>query len=285
MKFVENAQLGSANHNRPVVFDIAYTENQQPKPIIIFVHGFKGFKDWGPFPLMSDYFAKQGYVFLKLNLSHNGTTPAGPLDFGDLTAFGENTYLIELNDLSSVIDHVFEESFPVPASELDRSRLFMIGHSRGGGVVIIKAANEKRLSGIATWASVDSLAPRLPAPELTKWKEEGVRFIYNGRTKQNMPMQYRFYETYMQHEEMLNIEKAVKGLDVPYIAFHGADDETLPPAMLDNLGNWNSSILTRLVPGANHTFGGHHPYEASALPEKLQYVCDETNNFFKTLLL
>ena len=283
MKFVKNALLRSAYHDKPIVFDIAYTENQQPKPVIIFVHGFKGFKDWGPFGLVSDYFAKQGYVFLKLNLSHNGTTPTEPLDFGDLTAFGENTYLIELNDLTSVIDHIFEEGFPVPHAELDRSRLFMIGHSRGGGVVIIKAANEKRLSGIATWASVDSLAPRLPEPELADWKKEGVRFIYNGRTKQNMPMKYRFYETYMQHKEMLNIEKAVKSLEMPFIAFHGAGDETLAPAMLDNLGNWNSSVTTKLIPGANHTFGGRHPYEGTTLPETLQHVCDETDQFFKRL--
>ena len=90
MKFIKNASIQSKHHNRSITYDIRYIENGQPKPILIFVHGFKGFKDWGPFNLVSEYFADLKYVFLKFNLSHNGTTPEAPLEFADLEAFGEN---------------------------------------------------------------------------------------------------------------------------------------------------------------------------------------------------
>ncbi|RZK32728.1 MAG: dienelactone hydrolase, partial [Hymenobacter sp.] len=58
------------------------------KPVIVFVHGFKGFKDWGHFPLLARFFAEQGFVFIKLNLSHNGVVVGGTGDLEDLEAFG-----------------------------------------------------------------------------------------------------------------------------------------------------------------------------------------------------
>lgn len=36
-------------------YDIQYTINQK-RPLIVFCHGFNGFKDWGAFNLMADYF-------------------------------------------------------------------------------------------------------------------------------------------------------------------------------------------------------------------------------------
>ena len=283
MKFIKNASIRSKHHNRPIVYDIRYTQDGLPKPVIIFLHGFKGFKDWGPFNLISEYFASHKYVFLKFNLSHNGTTPGAPLDFADLEAFGENNYIIELNDLESVIDHLFDKNFPVPAEELDLNKIFLIGHSRGGGVAIIKTAEEKRVKGLATWASVDSLAPNISETALSTWKKEGVRFIYNGRTKQNMPMKYRFYKEYHENQERLNIQKAVSGMETPFIAFHGTEDETLAPAMLENLKRWNPMINAQFIKSANHTFGGKHPYSSHRLPETLQHVCRETNKFFESI--
>ena len=150
-------------------------------------------------------------------------------------------------------------------------------------MVIIKAFEEKRVSGIATWASVESLSPNISASALDEWKKQGVRFIFNGRTKQNMPMKYQFYERFIQNKNRLDIKKAVEGLDKPFIAFHGSDDETLAPSMLKNLNDWNPNIETHLVSGANHTFGGKHPYTTSALPEVLRYVCEETSRFFKRI--
>ena len=33
--------------DKPILFDIQYPESQDKSPLIIFLHGFKGFKDWG----------------------------------------------------------------------------------------------------------------------------------------------------------------------------------------------------------------------------------------------
>ena len=34
----------------------------QPKPVVVFVHGFKGFKDWGHFNVLADYFTTRSWA-------------------------------------------------------------------------------------------------------------------------------------------------------------------------------------------------------------------------------
>ncbi|WKK73463.2 hypothetical protein QYS49_15905 [Marivirga salinae] len=106
----ENIIITSTVHNKPISADLRYIPNKDKKPLILFVHGFKGFKDWGVFNLMADEFAKNGFIFMKINLSHNGTTPDQLIDFADLEAFGNNNFTIELADLKDTIDYLFSSS-------------------------------------------------------------------------------------------------------------------------------------------------------------------------------
>ena len=71
---------------------------------IIYVHGFKGFKDWGSSNEVANTFAENGFLYLKFNFSHNGVTAEHPIDFVDLDAFGNNNYFIEFHELCLVID-------------------------------------------------------------------------------------------------------------------------------------------------------------------------------------
>ena len=103
MKIIKNIKTGG-NHNKPILIDVYYKETNQPKKIIIFCHGYKGFKDWGAWNLMAAVFANAGFFFIKFNFSHNGGTIEQPIDFPDLEAFGNNNYIKELDDLTSVIN-------------------------------------------------------------------------------------------------------------------------------------------------------------------------------------
>ena len=48
--------------------DLSYTASQEEVPIVIFAHGFQGFKDWGPWPLSAEIFASKGFLSLNLIL-------------------------------------------------------------------------------------------------------------------------------------------------------------------------------------------------------------------------
>ena len=75
------------SNNKPMLVDLTSDTSRSRAPLILFVHGFKGFKDWGTHNLVAKFFAENGFSFLKFNFSHNGTTPEHPIDFVDLGAF------------------------------------------------------------------------------------------------------------------------------------------------------------------------------------------------------
>ena len=76
--------LIKGTHDKPILCDLFFKENNQAKPIVIFCHGYKGFKDWGAWNLVANEFAKNNLFFIKFNFSHNGGTVEQPIDFPDL---------------------------------------------------------------------------------------------------------------------------------------------------------------------------------------------------------
>jgi len=90
-------------NQRIISIDYRYSESSRSMIPIIYVHGYKGFKDWGASNVFANTFAAQGFLFIKFNFSHNGVTSDHPVDFVDLEAFGNNNYEIGGNRLASVI--------------------------------------------------------------------------------------------------------------------------------------------------------------------------------------
>lgn len=269
-------------NNKNILLDIRYKKNTKKIPLILFVHGFKGFKDWGHWNMIADLFSENGFAFAKLNLSHNGTTVEDPADFNDLEAFSKNTFTIELSDLKVAIDYFFDEN---PYSQaIDTTRFGIIGHSRGGGLVLLMAHEDKRIKSIATWASVSNFGERWPKEVIGKWKEDGVYHVYNGRTKQNMPMRYDIVEDYYANESRLLIDEAVKSLTIPQLIIHGTEDPTVPVEEALELKKWNENAQLEIINRADHVFGGKHPFTEKGLPSPSQKLLKKTLSFFNDSL-
>ena len=69
-----NVIVKSSVHNKPIVTDVFYLKDHVKKPIVLFCHGYKGFKDWGAWNLAAETFANNNLFFVKFNFSHNGGT-------------------------------------------------------------------------------------------------------------------------------------------------------------------------------------------------------------------
>ena len=69
MKVQYNIKINQEPH--PILADIYYP-NISNGCLVVFCHGFKGFKDWGAWHLVAEKFAQDGFIFLKFNFSHNG---------------------------------------------------------------------------------------------------------------------------------------------------------------------------------------------------------------------
>tara|TARA_R100001369_G_scaffold29172_4_gene52538 strand:- start:10530 stop:11396 length:867 start_codon:yes stop_codon:yes gene_type:complete len=271
----------TGNHGKPILTDLLFSEETQLKPIVIFCHGYKGFKDWGAWHLMAEEFAKKGYFFLKFNFSHNGTGPENLTEFMDIEAFGDNNYSKELDDLQSVVDWLFQSNSEF-SKYLDTTNITLIGHSRGGGISIIKAAEEKRITKLVTFSSVSDFASRFPSGDiLDNWEKKGVNYIVNTRTKQQLPHHFQFYTNFKENEERLTISRAAKALKIPHLIVHGSKDTSVPLSESGKLLEWSPDPELLLVEGADHVYDVSHPWENKELPTNFRYVLDGTLKFIE----
>jgi pimeloyl-ACP methyl ester carboxylesterase len=279
MKIIQNIKV-DGKHNKPIVADVFYKESLQPKKVIIFCHGYKGFKDWGAWNLMAEAFAEAGFLFIKFNFSHNGGTVQQPIDFPDLDAFGNNNYTKELNDLGSIIDWI-STSFDFK-NEVDLYNISLIGHSRGGGIVLLKTNEDARIKKVITLAGVCDFEKRTATiGDLDQWKKEGVKYVLNGRTKQNMPHFYQFYEDFIQNKERLDIQKATQNLKIPHLIIHGNNDTSVLINEAESLKNWNPNSQFEVIENANHVFNTSHPWEQENLSKELEKVVVLCEDFLK----
>lgn len=268
---------GSAG--KPISFDITLPDTDKPAPLVIFSHGFKGFKDWGHFNLVAQQFAKAGFVFLKHNFSHNGTTPERPNDFADLEAFGNNNFSIEVDDLKIVIDHSLK--MQELQGRIIHEQVYLMGHSRGGGITLLAASEEPRVKKVITWASVSRFGHFWDEEVVTQWKADGVMYIPNSRTKQQMPMYYQSYEDYYAHADRLDIPKATRNLKAPLLIVHAEDDPVVLADSARDLKSYKPDSELFLLPEGGHTFGAKHPWEIEELPQPADQVIAKSIEFFK----
>jgi len=241
------------------------------KGIVIFCHGYKGYKDWGAWNLVANEFARNGYTFIKFNFSHNGGTIENPIDFPDLKAFGNNTYGKEVADLNAVIEWSNKE-FEAP--------IYIIGHSRGGGIVTLVGAENTLVSKVISWAAVADFKERFPIGEkLQQWKDKGVYHVENGRTKQKMPHYYSFYEDFINNEINLTISIAANKIRIPHLIIHGEMDQAVSVKDAHRLHSFNPNADLEIILETNHTFGSKHPWKESFLSPALEEVVNKTINF------
>jgi len=264
MTIVKN-KIYTGSNNRLSVYDLFYNKNKIQKKVLIFCHGFKGFKDHGCFDLMAKWFAEKNFVFIKFNFSHNGGTIENPIDFPDLEAFSNNTYTKELYDLNVILDELFAFKY-INEQEIDLQNIALIGHSRGGGISILKAQQDARISHLITLGAVSTLN-RFPEGEKLKlWKKEGITYIENLRTHQQMPLKYDLYKNYIENKEILDIKKSAENLNKPYLILHGMEDETVDFQEAIVLNSWCKTATLFSLENANHAFGSSHPWEKEHLP-------------------
>ncbi|QSE99239.1 alpha/beta hydrolase [Fulvivirga lutea] len=277
----QDFELISKNDNRPFLADLTARKAIGSLPVILFIHGFKGFKDWGHFNLLAQKFAEHGFAFFKFNMSFNGISNDDPNNFTDLEAFGNNNFTKELNDIDTMID--FIHSNPVPELNVDTDKLFVIGHSRGGGISIVKTKEDKRIKGLATWAAVNDFSMGFTDQLVEHWRKEGVHYVENTRTNQMMPIYFQAYHDLMNNRDRYNPKKAISELEQPVIIFHGDKDPTVPVQHAYELKELKPEAELHVVAGADHVFGGSHPFTQDDLHPHTYEVLNKTVSFFKNI--
>lgn len=248
------------------------------EPCLIFVHGFKGFKDWGFIPFLAKHFADNGYCVITFNFSHNGIGK-NQFELTEMDKFSKNTISLEVNELLDLINAYKSGYFGNVFGKIG-----IIGHSRGGAVALISSLKSRGVNCYCVWASVSKL-DRYTERQKKEWRKKGFIEIINSRTNQILKIDV---EVLNDIEQIIkgpdNIEAAVKKLKKPLLIIHGEQDLTVPIAEGLQLYDWSDKKITKFVkiPGAGHTFDIVHPFKHSNL--KFNKVLSESLIFFNQYL-
>jgi alpha-beta hydrolase superfamily lysophospholipase len=276
----EKNLLVQGTAGRPMAVDVFAEEGKGRLPVIIYAHGFNGFKDWGNFDLVAERFAREGYAFVKFNFSHNGTTPGNPGEFTDLEAFGNNNYSKQLNDLRLIVDWLCDPANPF-RDLMNTADLAVIGHSMGGGISILYAAADQRIQRLITWAAISKFTTpwgNWPAEKMQEWERTGIGYYLNSRTNQNMPLYYQLYQDYEQNKERLDICRAISSLQIPVLICHGKADSSVP--FQEALGLRACQPRAGLFTvDSDHVFGRKHPWIEDHLPAAMEQVINASLDF------
>jgi uncharacterized protein len=246
------------------------------KAAVVQVHGFKGFSHFSFFPFLADHLAAAGINVVSFNFSGSGIGEDMET-FTDPDAFAENTYTRELHDLGIVLAHAEREGWLGVHHGL-------WGHSRGGGIAVLRAARDAHVHALATWAGI-STVKRWPYDVADAWRARGYLAVENSRTGQIFKLKTVVLDEAIEHGDgMLDIGAAAELLLCPWLIVHGDADETVHFAegeLLAQRAGSNAELLT--IAGGTHTFNVAHGMTSPS--PQLTQATERTVRFFADRLI
>jgi len=254
----------------PVAVDVYVPEDAtEPLPGTVFCHGFKGFKDWGFFPPLSERLAARGRAVVTFNTAHNGVD-GDSQEFTRLDLFAEQTVSRSVADLRAVMDAI--DGGPIgELATFNTANRTVVGHSLGGAVAMLFAAEDGRVGQIATLNGVSRL-DRFDDEQKEELARTGHITILNTRTGQELPLGPGYLEDAAGHD----LEEAAEEILVPGLVIQAEGDESVPPGEGEQLDEWMGTARYVVVPG-NHAFDAVHPF--AGWTDALERVAAELDEF------
>lgn len=217
---------------------------------ILFIPGFKGFKDWGGWPWFCRELAAAGHRVFRMNPSMCGVGPS--LDrFDQPELFARQTLAHDVEDVQAVLT----------AEEVGLTAPVLLGHSRGGLVAALSTRVVDSVTAVITMGTPSDLV-RISEQELERWRVDGRRAIVNARTGEVLYQDVEVLDDYLSQGEAYSAPLALQQAGVPVLAIHGSEDEAVEPESVQILlaGVEPQNADQVIIAGAGHTFGLTHPF-------------------------
>lgn len=237
----------------------------QASPLLLLLHGFKGFRNYSFLPWIAQSFAQRGVMTVRMDYSLNGMNGTSWM-VQDTDAFARNTISREVDDVHDMLAAFHShDSFADFRRHWD-GRIFIMGHSRGGGVAQIVtrellAQHPQHhlrtvvLNSVGTWL-------RWTPRQREAWERDGGMTFTNERTGQQLRMNMSYIEDLDRNAERLSLIEAARACGAALHFLHAEADLTVPLAEITALRQASQceSELT-VISNTTHTFGMTHPVD------------------------
>jgi uncharacterized protein len=247
------------------------------RPAVVICHGFKGFKDWGFFPVTADRLAHAGLAAVSFNFSGSGVGEPGD-SFNEPERFRHATYSNGLRDLDLVL-----AALRGGGLGLQPTAIGVLGHSMGGGIAVLETARNRGINALVTWSATAHFGRLWRDEQIPEWRRSGTLEIVNQRTGELLPLATDILDDLDRNAERLDVLAAAAAIRVPWFVVHGAADESVPASDAADLAARAPQSRLLMVPNAGHTFGIKHPWNGST--SQFDQVLDASIDWFSRHLV
>ena len=251
--------------------------SEQVVPVVLVLHGFKGYKDYGFFPFLTAQLADGGMAAVRFNFSHSGIDH-DPSTFGRPDLFERDSWSKQLADLGAVI-----AALPtLPGGQrMDLGRLGVVGHSRGGVVTLLAAGSDDRIKAAVALSAPSS--EDMPEEAKHIIREQGYVVSPSSRTGQDLRIGRAWLDDLEQNASRLDVLAAVARITAPLMIVHGTADASVPPACAPEIASaYAGTPETLLLDGASHTFDCANPFTGPS--DSLNELCTRVRAFLQAHL-
>ena len=253
-----NFQLAGESGSR-IYGELRFCPPSEQKPAVIVCHSFMAFKEWGFFPYVAESLARAGFVAVTFNFSLNGVVENGNR-ITDFSSFEKNTFSQELRDLNVVIDSVANGE--VGDGQINPKQIVLLGHSRGGGIAIVKTSTDQRVKCLVTWSSIATF-DRWTPHQRAQWKSQGFLPLASDSAANPLRLGIALLNNLDEHRDSLNIERAASEVSVPWLIIHGKADVVVQPKEAEHLFAAASKDVAdlKMFDAVGHLYNAASPHE------------------------
>lgn len=227
-------------------------------PLIVLLHGFVGSKvgEHRLFIKAARHFTERGYGVFRFDFSGCGESDG---DYGDVTVTKQ------LSEVQAVLNYV------TTLKEVDADNIILIGHSLGGAVASMTAAQDRRIRKLVLWSPVGR-----PYEDISRILGERAVEI----AEMNGAVDYHgFYVSQAFLNDLKNHHplEAIRSYGGAALIIHAKEDEDIPKAhtarysasLQQRLGN--EVVNTYYIEGADHTFSSY-AYENELFMKSVEWL-------------
>jgi len=223
------------------------TEGASPTHAVILCHGSRGFKDWGFLPFLASRLAEEGLLAVTFNFTDSGISGrSGAFDEPD--RYRRGTYASERTDLGRVVDWV-------AARIGSEGRLGIAGHSRGGAIAILHAADDPRVRCLASLAAPSRIGV-WPERYFDAWRRGEPVTLRDFRTRTQLELGPEIYEDLERNRARYDVGAALERIGCPLLVVQGDKDRSVSVEEAKEIASRVPSTLCELhvIEGAGHSF-------------------------------